>query len=95
MLDVHPGLLIPAIVVLSEFGPIWLLAAAPVVAIIRDLARYLAGRLADPPSPAGVLPGDRRRGPVAPTAPAPVLPSVYRDRPGPRPPTPVTRSPQP
>ena len=95
VLDVHPGLLIPAIVVLSEFGPAWLLAAAPVVAIIRDLVRYLIGRLGDPASPAGVLPGDRgsRRGAAAATAA--VLPSVYRDRPGPRPSTPVTRSSQP
>ncbi len=83
VLDVHPGLLIPAIVVLSEFGPVWLLAAAPIVAILRDLVRYAAGRLHDPPSPAGVLPGERRPGgPAGPSAAA--IPSVYRDRRGPR-----------
>jgi predicted PurR-regulated permease PerM len=80
VLDVHPGLLIPAIVVFSEFGVLWLLAAAPVVAILRDLVRYLAGRLAEPPRPAGQLPGDR-----APSRPVGVgepdaapIPSTYR-----------------
>ena len=58
----HPGLLIPAIVVLSQFGVIWLLAAAPAVAIVRDLVRYANARLADPPGPAGVLPGEKVRG---------------------------------
>ena len=62
VLDVHPGLLIPAIVVLSQFGLLWLLAAAPVVAILRDVTRYLAGRLGDPPAPANVLPGERAAG---------------------------------
>ncbi len=49
VLDVHPGLLIPAIVVLSQFGWLWLLAAAPVVAILRDtdpVPRRPAGRSA-------------------------------------------------
>ena len=59
VLDVHPALLIPAIVVLSQFGLIWLFAAAPVVAILRDVTRYIAGRLGDPPAPANVLPGER------------------------------------
>ena len=59
VLDVHPALLIPAIVVLSQFGLLWLFAAAPVVAILRDVTRYLAGRLGDPPAPANVLPGER------------------------------------
>jgi predicted PurR-regulated permease PerM len=77
VLDVHPGLLIPAIVVLSQFGPLWFLAAAPAVAIARDLVRYAAGRLADPPAPAGVLPGERR--PTASSAMA-AVPTVYRAR---------------
>jgi predicted PurR-regulated permease PerM len=79
VLDVHPALLIPAIVVLSEFGLIWLLAAAPAVAIVRDLARYASGRLDVPPAPAGVLPGERRREAVA-VPPSGAVPSVYRDR---------------
>ena len=77
VLDVHPGLLIPAIVVLSQFGLIWLFAAAPVVAIGRDLVRYANARLADPPSPAGVLPGENVKGAGAGRA-GPPVPSVYR-----------------
>src|SRR4029079_1232197 len=33
VLDVHPAVLLPAIVVLSQFGVGWLVAAAPVIAI--------------------------------------------------------------
>ena len=77
VLDVHPGLLIPSIVVLSQFGVIWLLAAAPAVAIVRDLVRYANARLAEPPGPAGVLPGEKvKRGGTS-RAGSPV-PSVYR-----------------
>ncbi len=77
VLDVHPGLLIPAIVVLSQFGVIWLLAAAPAVAIVRDLVRYANARLADPPGPAGVLPGENARG-AGTGRTGPPVPSVYR-----------------
>ena len=76
VLDVHPGLLIPAIVVLSQFGGLWLLAAAPLVAILRDMTRYLAGRLGDPAAPANVLPGERAPKPRSATAAR--VPSVYR-----------------
>jgi hypothetical protein len=57
---------------------IWLFAAAPAIAIVRDLVRYANARLADPPGPAGVLPGERRS--VARTASrtATPVPSVYR-----------------
>jgi predicted PurR-regulated permease PerM len=75
VLDVHPGLLIPAIVVLSQFGVLWLLAAAPIVAILRDVTRYLAGRLGDPPAPANVLPGER---PPITAAAGRRVPSVYK-----------------
>jgi predicted PurR-regulated permease PerM len=75
VLDVHPALLIPAIVVLSQFGLLWLLAAAPVVAILRDITRYLAGRLGDPPAQANVLPGERA--PVT-ASTGRRVPSVYR-----------------
>jgi len=77
VLDVHPGLLIPGIVVLSQFGLIWLFAAAPFMAIVRDLVRYANARLADPPGRAGVLPGERMS--TGRRAAAPV-PSVYRKR---------------
>jgi hypothetical protein len=76
VLDVHPGLLIPAIVVLSQFGFIWLLAAAPIMAITRDLVRYANGRLGDPAAPAGVLPGERRK--ASTVAITRATPSVYR-----------------
>jgi predicted PurR-regulated permease PerM len=79
VLDVHPGLLIPAIVVLSQFGFIWLLAAAPIVAISRDLIRYANGRLGDPAAPAGVLPGERRRSAaLAAKGAGAGVPAVYR-----------------
>jgi predicted PurR-regulated permease PerM len=79
VLDVHPGLLIPGIVVLSQFGAIWLFAAAPFMAVVRDLLRYANVRLADPPGPAGVLPGEKakRSTPVPGSAAIPV-PAVYR-----------------
>jgi predicted PurR-regulated permease PerM len=77
VLDVHPGLLIPAIVALSQLGLIWLLAAGPIVAIARDAVRYLAGRLSEPPKPAGVLPGQRSTTAVV----AAPVPAVYRPRP--------------
>jgi predicted PurR-regulated permease PerM len=86
VLDVHPGLLIPAIVVLSQFGFIWLLAAAPIVAISRDLVRYANGRLSDPAAPAGVLPGEDRkqaRDRAALVAAGAGIPSVYRRSPVP------------
>ncbi len=77
VLDVHPGLLIPAIVVLSQFGLIWLFAAAPLVAITRDLVRYANARLSEPSSPAGVLPGERATTTGAGRASKPV-PSAYK-----------------
>ena len=52
-------------------------AAAPFVAIVRDLVRYANVRLADPPGPAGVLPGEKVRGTRAGRA-AQAGPSVYR-----------------
>ena len=79
VLDIHPGLLIPGIVVLSQFGAIWLFAAAPFMAVVRDLVRYASVRLSDPPGEAGVLPGERakRRTPAAAVV-AVATPAVYR-----------------
>jgi predicted PurR-regulated permease PerM len=78
VLEVHPALMIPGIVVIGQLGVIPLLAAAPIIAISRDLIRYVHGRLSEPPMPAGVLPGAARRGASASTVAAPT-PSVYRD----------------
>ena len=57
-LGVHPALLIPAIVVLTQFGWIWLFIAAPVVSMAVQTVRYFHGRFSEPPRPAGVLPWD-------------------------------------
>ena len=51
VLDVHPAMMIPGIVVIGQLGVIPLLAAAPIIAISRDLIRYTHGRLEEPPLP--------------------------------------------
>jgi predicted PurR-regulated permease PerM len=56
--DIHPALLVVAIVALSQFGFFWLFLAAPMVAIVRDLFSYVYGRVSEPPRPAGLLPGE-------------------------------------
>ncbi len=61
---IHPAFLVMAIVLLSELGLIWVMLAAPLTAVVRDLFRYVYGRVNDPPRPAGVLPGE----------PIPILP---------------------
>lgn len=78
VLDVHPALMIPGIVVIGQLGVIPLLAAAPIIAISRDLIRYVHGRLQEPPLPAGALPGTRHHRAATAAVAAPV-PSVYRD----------------
>jgi predicted PurR-regulated permease PerM len=55
---IHPAFLVVAIVALSQFGVLWLFLAAPVVVIIRDLFRYVYGRVSEPPRPVGLLPGE-------------------------------------
>lgn len=82
-LRVHPAVLIPGVVVLSQVGPVALLLSAPILSFGSDLVRYLHGRLSEPPRPAGVLPGDPL--PVAATAATAAVipgrvPSVYRRR---------------
>jgi predicted PurR-regulated permease PerM len=67
-LNIHPAILILIIVVASQFGLIYMVLAAPLAAVVRDLFLYAYGRLADPPARAGVLPGDPV--PVATTSPA-------------------------
>jgi hypothetical protein len=77
-IHLHPGVLIPGVVVLGQLGPLWLLLSAPILSFLADLVRYLHGRLSEPPRPAGVLPGDPipASARVA-AAPSPV-PVVYR-----------------
>jgi predicted PurR-regulated permease PerM len=55
--NIHPALLVMAIVALSEFGWFWIILAAPLIVIIRDLFAYTFGRISDPARPAGILPG--------------------------------------
>lgn len=89
-IDIHPAVLVMVIVALSEFGWIWVLAAAPIAAVGRDVFRYVYGRFSDPPLPAGVLPGrppkilpdSRLFGPFIPAEPPPPVeppvPIAYR-----------------
>jgi predicted PurR-regulated permease PerM len=58
IIDIHPAILLIVIVALSVFGFWWVLLAAPVTAIVRDLFLYVYGRFSDPPRPAGLLPGE-------------------------------------
>jgi predicted PurR-regulated permease PerM len=60
-LGVHPAILVPGVVMIGQFGVLWLLLSAPVVAIAVNLIRYVHGRLSEPARPAGVLPGEAVR----------------------------------
>ena len=60
VVDIHPALLAIVVVVLSQVGLFWVLFAAPLTAIFRDLFRYLYGRLGDPARPAPRTAGERR-----------------------------------
>ena len=55
-IGVHPAILVPGVVLIGQFGILWLLLSAPIVAIVVDLVRYIHGRLSEPPRPAGLLP---------------------------------------
>lgn len=75
VVDLHPAILILVVVALSQFGFWWILLAAPITAVVRDLFRYAYGRFAEPPRPAGLLPGEPLP-PVRATRGRPAL--VYR-----------------
>jgi predicted PurR-regulated permease PerM len=81
-LGVHPAILVPGVVLVSQFGLIWLLLSAPIVAIANDLVRYIHGRLSEPPQPAGLLPrtADGASNPASHRVPA-----TYRTLPAPPP----------
>ncbi len=78
VIDIHPALLMIIIVALSELGFIWVLLAAPLTAVFRDLFQYVYGRVGDPPLPAGLLPGDAlpEANPIATTSQP--VPLAYR-----------------
>jgi predicted PurR-regulated permease PerM len=86
-LGVHPAILVPGVVMIGQFGVLWLLLSAPIVAIAVNLVRYLHGRLSEPPRPAGLLPGTAVR--VAPRPVAARAPSSYRTG---QPPPPLVRA---
>jgi hypothetical protein len=54
----HEAIVLIVLVVLSEFGFIWVILAPPIAAVARDLFVYVYGRFDDPPRPAGLLPGE-------------------------------------
>jgi len=74
VIDIHPALLMVIIVALSELGFIWVLLAAPLTAVFRDLFRYVYRRVGDPPLPAGLLPDDPlpEEKPIASSRPVPI-----------------------
>lgn len=77
LIDIHPAIMVVIIVAVSELGFIWVLLAAPLAGILRDLFRYTYGRFSDPPRPAGVLPYE----PLPPkpvSAQAQPIPLAYR-----------------
>jgi predicted PurR-regulated permease PerM len=74
-INVHPAILVPGVVMIGQFGVLWLLLSAPIIAILVDLVRYVSGRLSEPPRPAGVLPGTTAPDAVAAERAAP---AVYR-----------------
>jgi predicted PurR-regulated permease PerM len=61
-IDIHSFILMPTLVIASQFNLLLVILAAPLLVVARDLFRYVYGRLGDPPRPAGVLPG--REGPI-------------------------------
>jgi predicted PurR-regulated permease PerM len=63
--DLHPALVVVILVLLSPFGLLWVLLAAPLAVAARDLFRYVYGRFGDPPCPAGLLPGQPLPKPLA------------------------------
>ena len=75
---VPPVILVPGVVVLGQFGLLWLLLSAPILTVAADIVRYLHGRLSEPPLPAGVLPRTAGYGRRRVSVPARV-PNVYRN----------------
>jgi predicted PurR-regulated permease PerM len=65
VVDLHPAILAVLLVAGSQFGLIGVLLAAPLGVMLRDIYRYVNGRLSDPPRPAGLLPGDAARAAAA------------------------------
>jgi hypothetical protein len=92
-IGVHPAILVPGVVLIGQFGILWLLLSAPIVAIVVDLVRYIHGRLSEPPRPAGLLPHEPMPVPARTTRGRGKTPSAYR--PGLPPPPIASSSPPP
>jgi predicted PurR-regulated permease PerM len=56
--QLHPIVMVPGIVALTQFGLLWLFLAGPLLTMGYDLIRYARGRLSEPPAPAGVIPDE-------------------------------------
>jgi hypothetical protein len=48
----------PLVLIMGRYGIVWIILAAPVAALARDLFLYVYRRFGDPPRPAGMLPGE-------------------------------------
>jgi len=57
-LNLHPAILMMGLIAMSQFGLLWIILAAPLMALLRELFRYVYGRFEEPPRPAGLLPGE-------------------------------------
>jgi predicted PurR-regulated permease PerM len=56
---IHPAVLMIVLVLCTQvLGFFWIILAAPIAAVLRDVFRYVHGRLSDPPRPAGLLPDE-------------------------------------
>jgi predicted PurR-regulated permease PerM len=77
-LGVHPAILVPAVVMLGQFGVLALLLSAPIISISADLIRYFHGRLSEPPRPAGELPRSATSSVTTATTALTPVPSAYR-----------------
>jgi predicted PurR-regulated permease PerM len=49
-IDVHPAVLLPLLIAISQFGFFWLLIGAPLIVVARDLFLYAYGRLGGQPT---------------------------------------------
>jgi predicted PurR-regulated permease PerM len=55
---IHPALVMMLVIILAPLGIAWLVVAVPMVAVGRDIYRYVYGRFSKPSRPAGLLPDE-------------------------------------
>ncbi len=61
-LEIHPAILMVALIVASRFGFLWIIIATPAVGVARGLFRYAYHRLQTPPQSHDVPPGSSEAG---------------------------------